>query len=1192
MKVTKWFCFLFELLTSFNFFLGSSERTIINPATLEKLLYILNLRNFRTSTDLPDNQLLSSDNPVSNAPFPVESESEILKLKQLVKELSEKNDFIEAEMEKMKVLERNYEELVRSSELCDDDKNQLLIRSLRRCHEFETNLLVYERKIEFLKSENDNIYRELKVLRLSSLGLVSDFKMEILEKSAEIELIEEEENGSTDDSDVDELRLELQKIRSQLGGLCFNVLKNIKSIDDENVPKIDANKLSNITVLENNHSTFFITRQEFNSMKSKIADMEKTIKAHENKESHLEELTKITQSQLKSQQLMLSQFSDDEISARHLIVDLQSQSNENYQLAKTTRELKVVKDREDLIKLEMEEMKSELNMLKKKLVEKSHEITVKHSELKERETNNLLKIQYLKKSLVDLSNQFSSMTPVYLIADFVKDYAAVLQMKKQIQLESIQLKSQATPEVTTDSIVAQLKTTVPKSDIEAKIKIVKLKSSCDYLKQQLEIQELTIRDLHDEVAKAKICEIKNSQHWKAVGMLFGGNGNGLEEKKDEVELKTMIDKQVQAGVLKKEIATNTDEMLPNTQNNQSVQAQNLQMIQAKISAIQEQVSRQSSCEESPPTMISPPHSIDNNQESLKSQLKKALMLASSRSALLIETENRLSESQGRIKILEKNMENRDKKERENVAKPQSPETTKKEDHILSITIATLQNLLLEKDTTLSRYQELLKSERQHYSRTYDESADEIKQLKRTVDTQDTHLNDKAKIIEKLKSQIDDFDRKLKDASRVHSRVPSPDAVLPSRHVTFNENEIELRSLEMKLKESQNEIKKMEQQLRDLCNIECQLKNTIHEKDATIKDLNVMLKASNDNLDTLSENFASTADIDQLRDMLEEKDKHIQDLTDTLNQFHDDQQKYINDSAINSAEQVHLISTDLNRADATNRIMKTQLEALKRQVTSIQQREKQAREMIKTLKNQLIRRPVISIKSDKRATTGGEDHQQKKIRELENELVEVKDELRRQVNINDNKKAKNAAELQLWDKQKRYQELSERLKTKLTEKEIDFERMKANFQIAKNSITRLEREKNMLENKLKSGRYLHNVNVAQQSSCVHCHPQKYPGTETPTTATSEFGSEMNHELISALKSRIESQQRRIISLELDGRGSTATANEIEKMQDHLSAVESQNIRLEAKNIQLQLDYDLVKQNGCGERQEARIKHLEE
>lgn len=197
---------------------------------------------------------------------------------------------------------------------------------------------------------------------------------------------------------------------------------------------------------------------------------------------------------------------------------------------------------------------------------------------------------------------------------------------------------------------------------------------------------------------------------------------------------------------------------------------------------------------------------------------------------------------------------------------------------------------------------------------------------------------------------------------------------------------------------------MEQQIKDLTNIERQLQTTIRERDGSIKELNIKLKASHDNFETLNENFASTTEIDQLRDMLEDKDKHIQDLTETLNQFHDDQQKYINDTAFNSVEQVHLISTDLARAESTNRVLATQLEALKRQLTNVQQREKQSREMIKTLKNQLIRRPVFSVTSDKRPTTTSREEQlQKRTNELENELRETKDELRRQTNINDNKK---------------------------------------------------------------------------------------------------------------------------------------------------------------------------------------------
>lgn len=1139
----------------------------------------MNLRNARNLNDSTEPSQYISKPLMLSSPLSSHSESEVLQLKLLVKDLSEKNEEFEGELEKMKILERNYEELVKCSELCDDDKNELLLRSLQRCHEFETNLKGYERKIEFLKSENDNLYGELKVLKLSSMELINDLKMEILQKSQELnEISVQQENGAGDEVNVMELKTELQFIRSQLNGICFNVLKNIKSIDSENILKIDVEKLLNVTILENDFSTSFITRQEFNTMKFKIYKMQETIKAHESKENHLEELTKVTQSQLKSQQLMLSQFSDDEISARHLIVDLQSQSHDNYLLAKTTRELKISKEHEDQLKLKTDELQAEIELLQQKLSEKQEAINEKHLELKEREGNNLLKIQYLQKSMNDLCNHYSSMTPVYLIADFVRDYAAVLEMKKQLELDTAKLKSQADPEVSAESIIAQLKdTTVPKSDIEAKIEIIKHKSSCDYLKQQLEIQEITIKDLHNEVAQAKMNEITNNQHWNAIRMLFGA-----DQGRDEPDVKIMFSKESQTENIRKDCATNTDE-LPPTSTPQDVHPTVGQVLQ------------QEAMKQNSPTQSidSPPQSMEYNQQSLQSQLKKALILASSRSALLIETENRLSETHGRIKVLEKNLDYREKKmqkDRDGIEKQQSVESgPKKEDHTLSITIGTLQNLLLEKDTTLSRYQELLKSERQHHSRAYDEMTNEAKQLKKTIDELETTISDKGKAAEKLKSEISELEKKLRDASRVPSRLPSPE-IPQARHVTFNEQDIEVRSSEMRLKESQNEMKKLEQQMKDLVNTERQLQNVIREKDSTIKELNVKLRALNDNFDTLSENFGSTTEIDQLRDMLEEKDKHIQDLTETLNQFHDDQQKYINDSAINSAEQVHLISADLNRSEATNRVLKTQLEAMKRQITSIQQREKQAREMIKTLKNQLIRRPVISIKSDKRPTTAREEQLQKKVHDLENELLEVKDELRRQTNINDNKKAKNAAELGLWDKQKRYQEMSEKLKAKLTEKEIDFERMKANFQIAKNNITRLERERTLLENKMKSGRYLHNV--AQQNNCTHCHAQKYPVAETPTTATSDTGSEISHELISALKSRIESQQRRIIAMELDGRGSNALATEMERLQEHLSSVESQNIRLEARNIQLQLDYDQVKQNDSCYRQEARIKHLEE
>ncbi|CAO1401032.1 unnamed protein product [Diamesa serratosioi] len=1178
-----------EILEKLRNFENSSEQMIINPATLEKLLYILNLRTVKNGKEIKD-IIAVPMRPVSSEVKVSADADEMVQLKMLVKELSEQNENITRNLNTLKLVEEQYNELVRSSELCDDDKAKLLISSLNRCHEIELNLKCYERKVNYLKNDNEALNNDLKSLKLEYLALISDVKREVLSKARTMREIKrnEEEEQNHEFVDVGELNAELQQIRSELNGLCFNIIKNVKTIDCENLLALNVKQLENVQLLENNLTSTFITRQEYETMKKQLLQMTKKLEDQTAREQYFEQLAKVTQSQLLSQQFLISQFSDEEISARHLIVDLQSQSNENYLLTKTQRDLNVAKGREEKMKMEIEQLKLDVKELEQKLHMRGMEMVEQCEEFKMHEHNNVLKIRYLKKTLMDLCNQFSSFTPVYLIADFVKNYVLLLELRKQQELDRVQLSLTATQDVTVDYIMTQLKDEslqVLRSDIEAKIEIIKYQSSCEYLKKQLELQESTMKELHNEIAQLKMQQVKSSQHWNAIRMLFNDN---TENEVLKIEMK---DKETQVGVRTQDTSTNTDVVVEVVE-----VVRRSSYVKEPITAIAEEIFVEHPAEEEEELHIEAdePKSLDYNQLSMESQLKKALILASSRSALLIDIENQLSEAQGRIKGLEKNVENREKRiqlERES-QEPIKDDQPKKDDHILSITIATLQNLLLEKDTTMSRYQELLKSERQLHARTYDELTDEVKQLKKLSHEWESKLNEKCNIESKLRVELEELELKMLE----QKKLLMEEIVLkerPEPRVTFNEHEIELRSMEVKLNDAQYEMKKLLQQLKDAHSNERQLENTVREKEQLIKELNLKMKATIDNYDALSDNLVASNEIDQLREMLEDKDKHIQDLTETLNQFHDDQQKYINDSALNSAEQVHHISADLNRADANNRILKTQLEALKRQITNIQQREKQAREMIKTLKNQLIRRPVISVKGDKRPNSQRDEQLQRKVQELDSELLDVKDELRRQININDNKRAKNAAELGLWDKQKRYQEMSEKLKVKLTEKEIDCERMKANLQIAKNNIMRLEKEKTMFENRMKSGRYLSATGSAGHNFCGTC--SNVAARDTPVT--SEASSTMigndrhNHELINVLKSRIESQQRRIISLELEGKGSNAIGMEVERLQDHVTAVESQNIRLEARNIQLQLDVDVSKQNDASERLVCQLKHLE-
>lgn len=75
------------------------------------------------------------------------------------------------------------------------------------------------------------------------------------------------------------------------------------------------------------------------------------------------------------------------------------------------------------------------------------------------------------------------------------------------------------------------------------------------------------------------------------------------------------------------------------------------------------------------------------QRSLESQLKQAMMLASTRSALLLENESRLMACHGRIKLLEKTLEDKEEQlRREKSDRVASGGVDKLDDNILSVSM--------------------------------------------------------------------------------------------------------------------------------------------------------------------------------------------------------------------------------------------------------------------------------------------------------------------------------------------------------------------------------------------------------------------------------------------------------------------------------------------------------------------------
>lgn len=86
--------------------------------------------------------------------------------------------------------------------------------------------------------------------------------------------------------------------------------------------------------------------------------------------------------------------------------------------------------------------------------------------------------------------------------------------------------------------------------------------------------------------------------------------------------------------------------------------------------------------------------------------------------------------------------------------------------------------------------------------------------------------------------------------------------------------------------------------------------------------------------------------------------------------------------------------------------------------------------------------------------------------METELEDLRKEKKRLTILVEEKRAKNANDLALWDKQKRWQQNAEKLKTKLAETEASLEKSRIMLNAAKTTINRLEKDKNALEARLR------------------------------------------------------------------------------------------------------------------------------
>uniref|UniRef100_A0A182TE93 Uncharacterized protein n=1 Tax=Anopheles melas TaxID=34690 RepID=A0A182TE93_9DIPT len=964
---------------------------------------------------------------------------EIDRLMEKNEQLRVENERLLAVQDELQVTQKLYTEMLHITNASENEKDRLLVQTVDRLRDIESGVCTLQRKVDFLKAENDNLHNSLRQIKSEHLNLLHELRLQLATRGSElkqpeaIDAVKGDSFDSLDSDQIEKLECELMRMKSEATNIYNIFLKNIREVDKDHLLEVDYSKLNQLSIVDNSLAVEFVTKDEYKRMKDRLDGLERELQRELVKSGHLEELLKVSNEQIRSQQSLISKYSEEEVSLRHLVVDLQSASNEKYLLARANKEL------------ELEE-----------------------------------------------------------------------QRKYQHQMRDEEY----------ERIFAKLKENLEGNHIQDKINLIKYESQSEYLTRQLILCQEQVDQLQRENKQLRMKEIDYTRHWDTLELLFGEEAQRSRQDRDKY-----FDKAVQVAV---------------------------------------------------------------------------------------EAESRLTECQGRIKLLEKSLEEKESLLKEQAQSPSVAKHDRVEDSILSTTIGSLQNLLLEKDTTLSRYQELLKSERSEHSQVYDENMAQIRNLKKRIDDLEQKLYEKQKECDNIATQLNDMNRlkALQESVPEKPRSAEDEAATGSsdtgvivytdkiieniyeidekKEREIQDLNVQVKMLERNVQELENEQKRLQLQLREANTREKKSEKMLREKEMELVSLNDRLTKETHDLREFTETIASAQEIEQLKEMLEEKDRHIQDLTETLSQFHEDQRSFMNDTSLHSAEQVSQLSADLNRSEASNRVLKTQIEALKRQIVSIQQREKQSRDLVKTLKNQLIKRPVIAMKAD-RMSTPREDQLARRVQQLETELLDTKDELRKQTAINENRRAKTAAELDLWNKQKRWQQMAERLKVQLKEREVELEKVKVHFNTAKTTIARLERDRTRL-NSAGTGSgapasLLDNKYQPSGSPDQYCSTDSTESEDTSTITTQMF-TQNSKEIIEALKSRIESQQRRIIAMELDRKGSNTVAHELEKMQEKLCNMEAQNVRLEAKTLQLQLDNDMLRQSDESERLKRQIKHLEE
>ncbi|KAJ8968110.1 hypothetical protein NQ314_002465 [Rhamnusium bicolor] len=884
----------------------------------------------------------------------------------------------------------------------------------------------------------------------------------------------------------------------------------------------------------------YIDRGLYKQLQTTNNDLLKQNETLETLRSKLEEDLKLAKESFNTQQMWNNCKEQELLNLRHQIVDLVSSSDEKIIIAQLNSDLLYCRQSENIYKAHLEEAVEELKITKDKSESSNAKYEQEKMEAMERESQMTKRIGTLQNLLTKQKQQYLGCAPLYCEEIYLDNLRTINKEKHETFLNLYKARMlENETEILREQLEIELQNLVTQKQIIAEGDKEEFKKVLNWMneKKTLQLNELRYK------RQSEFKEIQLQHFMERVKM----QDEQISKLNEELLL---WQKDFDADLSSKESTTiqGTKEVVkpppPVLKIMKSAEVQTIEVVLKRTENKLEEANQISNLKSEVLKIREETEEKERNINQLKNKITELEMTISL-------FRKQIGDKQSQIMFYERHiLELQNKKDEihtggaggDNIGVGLEANKSNEEVIALKASLKSLQDNLKSREEEIIKYQTLLKVDRDKHSLAAARLQEELQILQKVLAEEkqkglrmeETFAKSRPNraAIEQYMTQVHALE---KHTAELHTKITSLEAQLQSSR----QEAVRWRSL------ANDRLDAMEE-LRD--SLEEQHKNelSIYKTDSEkLKELGNDEKNKLKQLITKHRSECTNhldADIEKL---VKEKDEKIHELTIKLRQTK------------NEAKRVHVAenldsdsSPKVNDLEASNELLLKENDLLKKRYEQLLNKERSAKEEIRDLKAQLLRKPNAT-RTD-RTEKSIKDQLQRKIATLENEIVDLKQNLSEQMSINDAHRVQASEDFDKWKKMKHWQQSSEKLKNKLKERDGEYEKLQQTCAGYRLLIERLEREKHNLENRIKSLKSS-NVNVvnSREMDVLKIENMKLMADIEAMNSRLEMQQHHSGGLGAAMmQEKLEGQERKIAILELTAKVSGLAIKLCSKLFENL------------------------------------------